>query len=272
MNEYTKVGLFDLDSPRFDDISQTNGTRYWYARDLMSALGYDNWGAFKKAINRAIAACISANMPVADNFIQDRRLVGEKTVDDYKLTRCACLFVAMNGDPKKPMVAKAQAYFTALALAVQEIPIDSESLDRSVIREEISEREVSLSATAAEAGVEFFGRFKSAGYRGMYNIDYSALKKLKGMPDLRRSLLDFMGRDELAANLFRLTLTEGRIHRDHVRGQAALEDVAERVGRRVRQAMIDETGKRPEDLPISTDIRQVQKGIRSTAKGLQQVH
>jgi DNA-damage-inducible protein D len=52
----------------------------------------------------------------------------------------------------------------------------------------------------------------------MYNMDYSRLREFKGV-DSSRSLLDFMGKQELAANLFRITETEARIKRDSVRGQ-----------------------------------------------------
>jgi hypothetical protein len=96
------------------------------------------------------------------------------------------------------------------------------------------------------------------------------LKKLKGMPDLRRSLLDFMGKDELAGNLFRLTLTEGRIKKDGTRGQDELEDVARHIGARVRKTMIEETGITPESLPITHDIKLVRKNLKSTVKGFTQ--
>jgi DNA-damage-inducible protein D len=54
-------------------------------------------------------------------------------------------------------------------------------VDRIVIREEISDREVTLSKAAAAAGVEIYTRFQNAGYRGMYNMDYWALKTCVGL-------------------------------------------------------------------------------------------
>ena len=80
-----------------------------------------------------------------------------------------------------------------------------------------------------------------------------------------------MNKEELAGNLFRLTLTEGRIDRDKVRGQDALEHIAESVGKRVRQTMIDETGVKPENLPIGPDIRQVRQGLKKTNRGFERL-
>jgi len=267
-----ELTLFEPDNSgtvQFELLAKTNGTRYWSARELMIALGYDNWNTFQKSVvNRAIGACTSLNIRVDENFIQDTKEVGGKTVDDLKLTRFACCLISLNGDPRRnPKIAAAQAYFASLAMLIQDIALDPESVDRLVIRDEISEREITLGKTARAAGVESFGMFQNAGYRGMYNMNLSDLKKLKGLPDIRRSLLDFMGKDELAGNLFRLTLTEGRIKREEVRGQRALESVAEQVGRKVRGMMIEETGIAPEALPAGPDIGSIPGSLRAASKG-----
>lgn len=203
--------LFDESGETFESLAKTNGTRYWFARELMLALGYDNWAAFRKIINKAIGVCTSNEISVAENFMQFPRKIDGKSADDFRLTRLACCLIAMNGDSKNPNVARAQLYFAALDQVLHHSLLNPESMDRITTREEISEREVTLSKAAAAAGVVHYGSFQNAGYRGMYNMDLRELKTLKGIPDLRRSLLDFMGKDELAGNLFRLALTEGRI-------------------------------------------------------------
>jgi len=263
-------GPFDLEQTsgnHFEILAKTNGKRYWYARDLMEALGYETWAVFKKTLNKAIGACTTLGISVAENFIQCTREADGKNVEDFQLSRLACCLTAINGDTNKPNVAAAQLYFIALAEVLNGVTLPSDAVDRIVIRQEISELEVTLGKTAAQAGVEFYDRFQNAGYRGMYNMDLAELKLLKGIPDMRRSLLDFMNKDELAGNLFRLTLTEGRIKKDNIRGQAALESVAHQVGQRVRQTIIEETGVRPETLPIGPDIRTVRRGLRSANKG-----
>jgi hypothetical protein len=105
----------------------------------------------------------------------------------------------------------------------------------------------------------------------MYNMSLADLKKLKGSPDLNRPLFDFMGRDELAANLFRLSLTEGRINRGGVYGQAELDYVARDVGAGVRRMVIQETGVAPETLPLAPDIKIVKKALKSTGKSFSQL-
>lgn len=97
------------------------------------------------------------------------------------------------------------------------------------------------------------------------------LKKLKGSPDLNRPLFVFMGRDELAANLFRLSLTEGRIKRGGVYGQTELEHVARDVGAGVRRMVIQETGVAPETLPLAQDIKVVKKALKNTGKSFSQL-
>ena len=268
------IGSFDLndrDDNHFENLAKANGSRYWFARDVMKALGYDSWPGFKKAINKAIGACTTLGISVVENFIQHPRVIDGKEQEDFKLSRFACCLTALNGDVKYPQVAAAQVYFIALAEIIHDAPLPPDSAERIVMREEISELEVALSKTVAAAGVSFYDRFQNAGYRGMYNMDYRDLKQFKKIPDMRRSLLDFMRKEELAGNLFRLTLTEGRIKKDGVTGQTALQQVAEQVGRRVRRAMIEETGIRPEDLPVGPDIRSVKRGLKNTDKGFREL-
>lgn len=256
--EDTELGVFHFEDDRenFEDLGRENGEKTWGARDLMRWLGYESWAPFFNAINRAIGTCTTLGIPVAENFTQ----VQSDSGIDFRLSRFACCLIALNGDVKKPRVAAAQAYFVSLAEVVRRYLRDAANVDRVMIRDEISEREVTLSGVAKQAGVEAYELFRNSGYRGMYNMNYRRLKEKKGLVDLKRSLLDFMGKDELAHNLFRLSVTEGRIKKEGTRGQWALEHVAEEVGRRVRKTVIEETGVRPEDLPIAEDIKQVRSG------------
>jgi DNA-damage-inducible protein D len=75
-----------------------------------------------------------------------------------------------------------------------------------------------------------------------------------------------MGKQELAANLFRLTQTEARIRNERIRGQKSLEVAAHAVGKSVRDTMIKTSGSRPEQLPIAEDIKVVRKSLKSAQK------
>jgi DNA-damage-inducible protein D len=261
------VPYFEQEGQIFESRGFSNGERHWYATDFMEMLGYDSMQAFDLAINRAIGTCMTLGIPVPDNFEQITREIDGSSIRDYKFSRFACYLVAMNGDTRKPQVAQAQAYFAKVADAMRQYQ-GGEEVQRVQIRDEVSGREKSLASTAKRAGVNQFGIFQNAGYRGMYNVDLSSLKRMKGLRDNSRSLLDFMGKRELAGNLFRLTETEAKLKSENIQGQKPAENVAFNVGRRVRSMMIENTGTRPELLPLTSDIKKVHKGLKQTAKEL----
>src|SRR5439155_15530776 len=102
----------------FDSIKQISpyGAEYWSARDLAPLLGYDKWERFEGAIKRAITACEQVGQIVQNHFPGSGKMVrlgsgAEREVKDYSLSRFACYLVAQNGDPRKPEIAAAQAYF-----------------------------------------------------------------------------------------------------------------------------------------------------------------
>jgi len=255
---------FDEDGEAFEHLAKENGKRTWSARKLMATLGYEKWAPFKKVIEKAIAACALLGIPVFDHFSPEVHEVDGKEVEDFSLSRFACCMTALNGDSANRNVAAAQAYFVSLAELFAEQRIEhAESMDRLAIREEISDREITLSETAAAAGVESYASFRVAGYVGMYEMDYQSLRQLRGVSNLpKRSVLDFMCKDELAGNLFRLALTEGRIRKEGTHGQASLENVARQVGQRVRRTMHEETGLYPEQLRTAQDIKLVRRGLK----------
>lgn len=259
---------FEPGRQSFEDFAKENGATYWYASELMRMLGYETLSSFHKVVNKATHACSALGIPIMENFVEEYREVDGERQRDFKLTRFACYLTAINGDPKKPEVAAAQAYFVTYAEAFRQYVQTAENVERVLVREEISDREKSLSGTVStrdlkpEGGYAFF---RDAGYRGMYNMPLKALKRRRGVPD-GRTPLDFMGKTELAANLFRLTQTEEVIRAQDIRGQAPLQGTALRVGRKVRETMIELSGTPPEELPISGDIKGVKKDLKRTQR------
>lgn len=88
-----------------------DGTEFWSARDLMGLMGYSQWVTFENPLKRAMKAAENQNMQVGDLFYRSLKKTGGRPQEDYELTRFAAYLVAMNGDPNKPEVASAQAYF-----------------------------------------------------------------------------------------------------------------------------------------------------------------
>lgn len=249
----------------FEALSISNGNTHWSSSALEEWLGYvPGSKGFQQTINRAITVCNTLQIPIMEHFRQ--------TLDgEFELTRFACYLIAMNGDVKKPQVARAQVYFAQMADIVSSAMENADNIERVYVRQKIVVRSTSLSATAHEREVQNYGRFQNAGYMGMYNMGIRKLKEIKGlMPDSKRSPMDFMGERELAANLFRLTETEGRIQNDPtIRGQEKLEATAHEVGREVRKVM----QVAPEELAheVPADIKDVRKGIKQKARNLQKI-
>jgi DNA-damage-inducible protein D len=262
-----QLNLFHLDGdrPGFEDLGHENGGKYWYARDLAKMLGYESFQAFQKPINKALATCTALNIPVIENIVQVQRVVDGAPLADFRLSRFACYLVAINGDVRKREVAEAQAYFVTMAEAFRQFIQGAENVERVQIRDKVSEQEISLASTAAAAGVTNYPFFQDSGYRGMYNMHLNQLRLVKGVQQ-DRSVLDFMGPQELAGNLFRITQTEAKIQNENLRGQRSLEKAAMDVGRTVRGTMIQLSGKAPEELPPGEDIRQVKGKLKQTRK------
>jgi DNA-damage-inducible protein D len=255
---------------RFESLAHENGFRFWWASDLAKLLGYEDLSSFRKSVQKAMQVCIGLNVDVTDNVEAKRREIDGRSFEDYKLSRFACYLAAMNGDVRKPEVAQAQAYFVTFAEACRLALTEADGVARVQMRGDVSEGERSLSGTAKRAGVSEYGLFQNAGYRGLYNMNLSRLKQLKHVPK-SRSPLDFMGKAELAANLFRITQTDEKIRSSGIRGQARCEQAAEEVGARVRQTMLETGGRAPENLRPAKDIKEVQKQIKSTQRGFKKI-
>lgn len=254
----------------FEGSVRSNGEAYWSAREFCQFLGYADYRTFKRAIDRAASACMSLNIPVSENFKQAKLTVNGDVFDDLKLTRFACYLVAMNADPRKERVAKAQAYFAGLAETFREYVEAVQEVERLVIRGDLVDEEKNLAHTASSHLVENYAFFQNAGYRGMYNRNLNDLRQLKGVPGTR-SPLDFMHSEELAANLFRITQTNAKIRNEGIMGQQALEGTAQEVGGIVRRTMIELSGTAPEDLPPADDLREVKTKLRATQRALKKM-
>ena len=255
----------------FEDIKHIdeNGIEFWYARELQKVLDYKEWRKFENVIQKAIMACKNTGISEVDHFVGADKMVqigsgAERKQKDYKLTRYACYLIAQNGDSRKKVIALAQTYF-AIQTRKQEISEKEYSLltedeKRFYQRNLTRKGNYSLNQTAKNAGVKNFDKFHNSGYKGLYNGETADdIAKRKGLR-YREDILDNMGSEELAANLFCITQTESRLKKDKIDTEKKANKTHYEVGKKVRKAIADIGGTMPEDLPTpKKNLKQLEK-------------
>lgn len=256
----------------FEDSGRENGVRFWYAHEFMTTLGYDSWPAFQQVVTKAMGSCAKLGIDPTESFLPATFLENGKEIKTYKLSRFACFLVSMHGDSKKEGVAKAKAVLAAIADKLVEERIQEHDLGRIETRDDLKLAEKVLSGAARSGGLENnqFGIFKDAGFRGMYNMPLKTLMLRKGV-EASKTLYDFMGLEELAGNLFRVTQTAARIKNQGIMGLSALSYTAKSVGHEVRSVMIKNSGVAPEALPTAEDISGVKSRLKSAARAMKKM-
>ena len=262
----------------FESIRHVNkyGQEFWYARDLQIALEYTEWRNFCKVIEKAKEACRGSNNAVSDHFVDVNKIVNagatSKDIGDIQLSRYACYLIVQNGDPRKKVIALGQTYF-AVKTRQQELIENYENLSedqkRIAIRQEMKEHNKMLVAAAKDAGVETtldYAIFQNYGHMGLYGgLKASDIKERKGLKK-SQDILDYMGYEELAANLFRATQTEAKLRRENIQGKQEANKTHFEVGKKVRDTIKDLGGTMPEDLP--TPEKSIQQLEREQKKKL----
>ena len=257
----------------FESIRHINeyGEEFWYARELQPALEYTEWRNFKKVIDKAMLACETSENAVLDHFVDVNKMVGigsdaERSINDMALSRYACYLIVQNGDPRKKVIAFGQTYF-AVKTRQQELIENFDTLDedtkRLEIRKEMIEHNKLLVAAAKDAGVETqkdYAIFQNAGYKGLYGGLTAGDIKSKRNLGKNESILDHMGYEELAANLFRATQAEAKLRRENIEGKENANAAHYEVGKAVRDTIKGLGGTMPEDLPTpAKSIKQIER-------------
>lgn len=257
----------------FESIRHVNeyGQEFWYARELQIALEYRQWRRFCNVIDKAKSACENSENIVSEHFADVGKTSpmpngGFKEIGDMELSRYACYLIVQNGDPRKKVIALGQSYF-AVKTRQQELIENYDNLDedqkRLAIRQEMKEHNKQLVAAAKESGVKTsldYAIFQNCGYKGLYGgmtaKDIKAHKNLKKSDDI----LDYMGHEELAANLFRATQTEAKLRRENIQGKELANQTHYEVGKEVRDTIERLGGTMPEDLPTpQKSIKQIER-------------
>lgn len=250
----------------FEEFSYENGIKYWLASEYLVLLGYSDMQSFTKPLQKSMQTCLTLRIDPYENFIRVENSIDGKVVIDYKLTRFACYLIAMNGSPKIKNVARAQAYFARQAEQINLLLEGRNDIDRLLTREEIKEGNKALSSAAQKAGVSNYALFQDAGYRGLYNRGLKELKTIKGV-EQSHDLQDYMGRAELAANLFRITMTEEKLKNNpSINTEKLAVETHKKVGSDVRKMVKENTGVFPEELNTERRLNDVSKELKRAKK------
>lgn len=255
----------------FEDIKHIDeqGNEYWEARELLHILGYVDWRKFNNTIQKAKTACSKSKLEEEYHFVGADKMItiakgGKRKIPDYKLSRYACYLIAQNSDPRKETVALAQTYFAIQTRRMELFEKEYESLsedDKRLYQRNLTKKgNYSLNQTAKKAGVKNFDKFHNEGYKGLYNGETANdISKRKGLR-YREDILDNMGSEELAANLFRITQTEAKIKKDNIEGENNTNKTHYTIGKNIREVIKKNGGTMPEDLPTpNKSLKEIEK-------------
>lgn len=247
----------------------------WFARDLMSQLGYSKWENFQTAIGRAIDSCRTQGIDAENYFRSVRRTIelgngATRDVEDYMLTRYACYLIAQNGDPRKEQIAFAQSYFAVQTRKAELIEERLNHISRLETRERLRASEKQLSQNIYERGVDEkgFGRIRSKGdtalFGGHTTDDMKQRLGIKGT----RPLADFLPTLTIAAKNLATEMTNYNVEKADLYGENSITREHIQNNRSVRE-MLGKRGIKPEELPVAEDIKKLERRVAAEEKKLE---
>ena len=268
-----KNELEEYKDKTFEEIKHIDelGNEYWEARELMSALEYSKWEHFAKVINKAKISCNLSGFNAEEHFPVKGKTIempngATKEVIDYKLSRYACYLIVQNASPARhKSVALGQTYFAVqtrkMELTQEEYNKLNEDEKRLYTRINIKNKNKYLFDTAKKAGVNNYAKFNDYGYKGLYGGETAKdIAKRKGIDPDKEEILDHMGSNELAANLFRITQTDEVIKNNNITGEKNACNTHHMVGQAIRNTIIKVGGTTPEKLPTpEKSIKEIEK-------------
>ena len=248
-----------------------SGTEYWSAREIQKVLGYSEWRSFNGVVDRARSSMEANGILPSHHIVEATKMmeVGKGAMRqnrDFFLSRAACYLIAMNGEPSKPEIAAAQAYFT-LQTRAREVESNAKDEKRLELREKVKKSFKAVSGVAKQAGVANSKQpiFHDARYRGLYGMSAREMKSAKGL-NFNDNPFDRMGALELSANDFQMNLAKETIYEEGIRGESRVIRKNEEVAKKVRKTMIDSGSRPPEELPLAEPIKNVAKRLKSRKK------
>lgn len=255
-------------------VQNEDGVEFWYARDLMKPLGYTEWRNFEKAIKRAVVSMDTTETPAQNHFVEVDKMIeigkgGQRRVTDYKLTRLACYLIAMNGDPSKPEIAFAQAYFAVETRRQELIEQKVAEIQRVQSRRALAESEKQLSAMVYEHGMSDrgFGIMRSRGDAALFGGNSTAQMKERLGVKGKKPLADMLSDVAINAKALTNSMTTYNVEDRDLHGDAPI--INEHVGnsQSVRSTLL-ERGIVPENLPPAEDTKKLERKIKADERKL----
>lgn len=246
----------------------TDGHDYWRARDIHALLGYPVWEDFAPVIERAAGVLHGNGIEASYHIAETGGLTAAgHEEEDYLLSRPACYLIVMNGDPAKPEIAAAQAYFAIQTRRMELSERLGEDGKRLELRTKVARSAKRVSGVAKEAGVSSRRQplFHDARYEGLYGMSAKAVKRRKGVARAD-NFLDRAGPLELATHDFQMNLAADVIKRERIKGERWAIAKNRQVGEHVRGTIKAAGGTPPEELPLAEPIDKVRKRVRTQKK------
>jgi len=211
MDKNTIGKLTDSFNTIIQQVPDTD-VEYWYARQIMSVLGYDRWENFSRVIHKASIACETSGGEVSNHFRGVTKMVqigsrAERPIDD----------------PRKEIIAFAQTYFAVQTRKQELIEERIHLQERLQARQKLTESETELSRNIYERGVDDkgFGRIRSKGDAALFGGHTTAQMKEKLMMPSNRPLADFLPTVTIAAKNLAAEITNHNVKQHDLQGEKA---------------------------------------------------
>ena len=268
--ELTEFPAYRQTKEKLEELRQThrNGAEFWRARDIHPGLGYPVWDKFEPVIEKARQSLTANGVEASLHIAQTSKSMevhngGIRRGVDYFLSRAACYLIAMNGDPTKPEIAAAQAYFAIQTRQMEVQESLSEDEKRLNLRDKVKQSYKRVSKAAQDAGVRNHMQdvFHDARVQGLYGMSLKDLKAMRGL-ETDEQIFDRAGPLELSANDFQMNLAADVIRKENIRGEQPAINRNKEVAVHVRNTITQVGGTMPERLPLEAPIKEVEKRLR----------
>ncbi|ADJ23701.1 DNA-damage-inducible protein D [Hyphomicrobium denitrificans ATCC 51888] len=269
-NDLTMQPAYQATMERLEQAKRISpkGVPYWLAREIMPIMGYQSWRNFEKTLGRAKEAFGAIHEDADKHFVETDTMLligggAERSGKDYFLSRPAAYLIAMNGDPAKPEIAAAQAYFAVQTRRMEIEDARTKDEKRLEGREKATVAFKKVSSVAKKAGVANTHQpfFHDARYQGIYRAtSAAAVREAKGIPD-GANPFNYFGALELSMHEFQMNLAADVIAREGIKDETTAIQRNLDVARHVRSTIDAAGGTDPMKIEIAEPIDEVKKRL-----------